>query len=652
MRRCACRCALQSRLLDTHRTFTVAPILAPLIIVGSACLALGLGGWGLALLQRAAPAAPPAARSMLLAPMIGVIDTCVLLPATARSTPLEQACTDPARGSAAALVESTLTALQPRRGGAQRYPLGYTLPVPLLQLFRQTPEGWAVDMERVQRLARTIRDTDRPVILYLFATHFSVHSPLEEALAGDPANLAHTRQGPLARDSYYGEPIYPWTFARTDTEITRRRVEATRAMLGALCQLAPEAVAKVKGVTLLGELHHLFPDFQAGMGFTGPYRITDYSAASVQGFRQYLRQQFARIADLNRILGADYPSFDAIFPPAKDIRSEPLQRYTEHLDAFAHGSLPIAGWAYAPGRSSGEPAWVHIYRNGAFIGKTPVNQGRQDVLQALPQLRDANTGWRFDMDFKSLPAGLHRLDIFLEAAPGRLTALGTRHIAIMDRRQTTPRLQAQQALPAGTLAQGGIAAHIDLPREHSSYYYNPMVPLWHAFRGLQVVNYLRFFDDVVSQSCLARTRHYTHQIIPFTNPGWDASKFAVDPSLASFSSLRLGVSLYGAAAYGKYFDPWYRRTRHPSYGITEFHPLKALPWPQLQAVLDGHARQGADFLSFFLEPRWQGRLVERKHNEFSLDPANDRFGSDALYRALAQGLAREIDAPRQASAAP
>src|SRR6218665_1682306 len=187
----------------------------------------------------------------------------------------------------------------------------------------------------------------------------------------------------------------------------------------------------------------------------------------------------------------------------------------------------------------------------------------------------------------------------------------------MDRRQTTPRLQAQQALPAGTLAQGGIAAHIDLPREHSSYYYNPMGALWHAFRGLQVVNYLRF-----------------------------------DPSLAIFSSLRLGVSLYGAAAYGKYFDPWYRRTRHPSYGITEFHPLKALPWPQLQAVLDGHARQGADFLSFFLEPRWQGRLVERKHNEFSLDPANDRFGSDALYRALAQGLAREIDAPRQASAAP
>src|SRR6218665_1357688 len=153
-------------------------------------------------------------------------------------------------------------------------------------------------------------------------------------------------------------------------------------------------------------------------------------------------------------------------------------------------------------------------------------------------------------------------------------------------------------------------------------------------------------------SMMSSANHAWHQFIPFTSPGWDASKFAVAPSLASFSSLRLGVSLYGAAAYGKYFDPWYRRTRHPSYGITEFHPLKALPWPQLQAVLDGHARQGADFLSFFLEPRWQGRLVERKHNEFSLDPANDRFGSDALYRALAQGLAREIDAPRQASAAP
>lgn len=613
-------------------------------VAGAACLALGLGGLGLALLARLAPADAARSAPMLLAPMIGVIDSCVLLPATARANALERACTQPQQGSAAALVQSTLAALQPgapNRQGA-RYPLGYTLPVPLLQLFRAQDGGWVIDDERVQRLARTVRDAGRPVILYLFATHFSVQAPLEEQLARDRDNLLQTRDGPLAPDSYYGAPVYPWTFARTTSEITRRRVEAARAMLAAVCALDAQAISRVRGVTLLGELHHLFADFQGGMGFSGSYRITDYSPESVQGFRRFLRAQFVRIEDLNRVLGADYPSFDAIEAPQRDIRSEPLRRYTEHIDPFAHGSLPVSGWAWVPPElHRGAALWAHVYRNGRFVGKTPVNRGRQDVLQALPQLHEANTGWRLDLDFRRLAPGLHRIDVFLEPAPGRLLLLGSRQIAIMERSQRRPRALPQKPLPEthAALAQSAIRAHIDLPQPDSSYYYNPLVPLWHAFRSQQVVDYLQFFNRVVNQSCLAQTRHYTHQILPQANPGWDANKFAADRSLAPLPGIRLGVSLYGDAAYGAYFDQWYRRSQQRGYGVTEFHPLKAMDWPQLQAVLDGHARRGADFVSFFLEPRWQGRPVERGHNEFSLDPDNPRFGSDALYRALASGLA-------------
>jgi len=608
---------------------------AALALTAAVC-AIAAGCAGAAWFRHTLPAPAKPAGPMLLAPMVGVIDTCVLGPEGAAQAPdsLAQRCTQP-QGSAAALIESTLAQLQPQGQAPGGFPLGYTLPVPLLQLFHQQGTGWAIDTERVQRLVRTVRDTERPLILYLFSTHFAARAPIEEALARNPANLAQTRDGPLPVGTYYGDPVYPWTFATTQTEITARRVQATQALLGALCALPQHDLAKIRGVTLLGELHHLFPDFQAGMGFSPPYRVTDYSPASVAGFQRYLQAQFGRIEQLNRVLGSRYAAFGEVQPPSRDIRTEPLQRYTEHIDAYAHGSLPVSGWAYVPG---GRTAWVHVYRNGVFAGKAPVNQGRQDVLEARPEFGDANTGWRLDLDFRQWPAGLHRIDVFLEQAPGQLTALGSRRIAIMDQRQQTPQPLPQQPLPASVPARAGVQAAFDMPAEQSAYYYNPLVPLWHAFRGQQVADYLRFFDGVVSQSCLARVPHYTHQILPFANPSWDANKFAIGASLHRMGSIRLGVSLYGDATYGPGFPRWYGTTGHGGYGVTEFHPLKAMDAPALQQVLERHARRGAEFLSFFLEPYWQGQPVARGHNLFSFDPGNARYGSDRLYRAMQQDL--------------
>lgn len=617
-----------------HTPTTIATAVA-------ACAALAAGAGGLALLAKHHSTPPKHTGPMLLAPMFGTFDTCIATPtatpsagagnaATART--LAETCTGP-NGSAAALVESTLSALQPPERAQGPYPLGYTLAVPLLQLFRATEQGWALDTERIQRLARTVRDTQRPLILYLFSTHFATDAPLEKALATDPANLAQTRDGPMPTSQYYGAPLYNWTLARTDTPLSAYRVQATQALLTEMCRLPAQDIAKIRGVTLLGELHHLFPDFESGMGFGGSYRVTDYSPASVAGFQQFLRQEFQHIDRLNRRLGANYATFTEVQPPSRDIRTEPLQRYTEHIDSFAHGSLPIAGWAFAPRPAGAPPAWVHVYRNGTFIGKTPVNKGRQDVLQAKPELGDANTGWRLDMDFKRLPVGLHRIDVFLEARPGRLQALGTRRIAIMDDRQRPPAPLAQQALPASAPPDAALQAHIDWPAEQSSYYYNPLVPLWHSFRGQQVVDYLQFFQGVVKQSCLAGTPHYTHQIIPFTNPSWDENKFAIQASLRALPGMRLGVSLYGDATYGTAFSQWYASTGHPGYGVTEFHPLKAMNAPALQHTLNQHAARGAQFLSFFLEPHWQGQLVARDANMFSLSPENAPFGSAQLYQS-------------------
>ncbi|HEY0200441.1 MAG TPA: hypothetical protein VGC24_01985, partial [Burkholderiaceae bacterium] len=613
--------------------------------LAAACGVLAGGAGGLNLLAGQAPhTVAPARQPMLLAPMIGVFDSCVMAPlakASDGADSLARACGGP-QGSAAALVDATLSQLQPAGSRAGPYSLGYTLPVPLLHLFQQDAGGsWSIDHERVMRLARTVRDSAHPVILYLFSNHFSSDAPLEKVLAANPANLAQTRDGPLAASSYYGAPLYNWSFASTQTEITQRRVQAVRAVLDEVCKLGLAQTAKIRGVTLLGELHHLFPDFQAGMGFDAPYRVTDYSPVSVVGFRAFLQQRFGRIDALNRAVGADYQSFAEVEPPSKDIRSERLSRFVEHIDSFAQGSLPIIGWAHASQRLPGAgPLWVHVYRDGAFIGKQQVHLSRQDVRQAKPEFGDADTGWRVDMDFRQLPAGLHRIDVFVEQHPGVLTAIGSRQVAIMDRRQQTPQLVPQAALPASVPADGTLAFYIDMPADLSSYYYNPLVPLWHAFRQQQVVHYLAYFDGVVRDSCLAGTPRYTHQIVPFSNPSWDANKFAIQQSLLDMKDVHLGVSLYGETTYGTSFLRWYAGTAHQDYGITEFHPLKAMEPAAMQSMLARHAAQGAGFLSFFLEPYWQGARVPRAHNMFSLDPYNEAFGSDALYEALRVSLAR------------
>ena len=599
---------------------------------------------------------------LLLAPMIGVIEPCILLQepgpdqsagAFAAAAPADPAPVDAAlasrctgaEGSAAALVETTLSTLAPAGNGLQRYELGYTLPVPLLKLFKAAGSDWAIDKQMVERLVRTVRDNDRPAIVYLFSTHFEVNAPIEAALAANPANLSVTAAGPLGRDSYYASAIYNWTFASTRTAITARRVEAATAVIDEICRLEPRHLQKIRGVSLLGELHHLFPNFEGGMGFSAPYRVSDYSEASRLGFRMFLQQKFGTIDRLNQALGSTWASFEQLQPPAKDIRTEPLRDFTEHIDSFAHGTLPIAGWAHVNGQSANAPVasvapmLVRIYRNGELIGKTPVSLSRQDVLQARPEFGDANPGWRFDLDFRNLPFGVHRIDALLERDAGTLVHLATRHVAIMDRRQLTPEPMPQKPLPASVPADGSVQAYVDLPADRSSYFYNPLVPMWHAFRGHQVVDYLEYFGRVLDASCLSTTPRYSHQIIPFTNPGWDANKFAIDASLTQLKNIRLGVSLYGEASYGDTFAKWIDGTAHRAYGVTEFHPSKPLAAAELQGVLDRHAGRGAQFVSFFLEPRWNGELVPRAHNIFSFDPDNPKFGSDRLYQSVRQLLA-------------
>ncbi|HOM19623.1 MAG TPA: hypothetical protein PK214_01605 [Ottowia sp.] len=572
---------------------------------------------------------------LLLAPAIGELADCLdMAPAQA---PLEPACTGP-RGSAAQRIEATLAGLGPRRSADGHFELGYTLVVPLLNLFQPRGEDWAVDAQAVQRIANTVQGVDRPVVLYLFSTHFSEQAPIEPVLARDAANLAHTPQGPLPVDQFMGWPLYPWGIARTDNAITQRREQAIGALAQGLCALPAAARQRIVGINLLGEVHHLYPDFEAGMGHDRPYVLTDYSEASRRGFQAFLRQRLGSVAALNAYLGSDFASFDAVEPPSRDIRRQRLEHFWQHIDDAAAGTLAISGWAHDAALPAGATPWVRVYLDGLPVARVPAHFVRQDVGQALPQLGTDRVGWRHDLRFADLAPGVHRLDIALEGQGGTLRQLGTRHIAVMDRAQSTPApVPLRQALPPMTAPGAAVRSYIDAPADGRAVFYNPLVPLWHAFRGQQVVDYLSHFDRLLAGTCLADVPRRTQQIYPAEKAGWDGTRFASEASLKPFGQVRLGINLYGEAGYDPSFFDWLARSRQSGYSVTEFHPLRGMDGPELRRVLEQHRAHGAETFSFFLHPPPPGGTRSQPlANPFAFDPQNPRHGSDALYRAVRQ----------------
>jgi hypothetical protein len=580
-----------------------------------------------------------AADRLLLAPMIGQLEACMYkstLPPEHAIDPAFVACTSEA-GSAASVIESTLSLLGPRISTNGRYELGYTLNVPLLKFLVWRAGGWELDREAISRFVKTIAQSDRRLVLYLFSTHFSASAPIESALASDPANLAYTPQGPLGKDKHYGMDVFPWSIARTDNSLTQSRVRVIQAFVQALCD-QPQAVRdRVAAITLLGEVHHMFPKFESGMGFDGPYLVSDYSQQSLADFRLFLKDRFHTVASLNAALGgASFTSFATILPPAKDIRTDRLKNFWEHIDSYASGSFPVQGWLAPNPRLTG---WVQIYLNGAPIARTLAGLGRQDVLDHLPEVGTADVGWRQEIDFRSLAPGIYQVAAMAETRQGLPILLDKRNVAIMDRAQSTPVQMSVSALPEHLEIQE-ILADMDSPKNQSSYYFNPLATLWMEFRALQVVKYQQFVEQPLIHSCLASVPRYIHQLFPYPNPSWDWGKYAVDASLRGAGDLNLGISLYGEATYGESFMGWKRHNVAGGYGITEFHPLRAMDRTELTQVFDRHHENGARFLSFFLEGR--GPINQPYATTGPTIPffgeANTQNGSNQLYRSLQQLL--------------
>ena len=512
----------------------------------------------LAASMSAMPSRAAESHTLLIAPHISGITFCSDVVDDVRVSDEESAASICAarHRNAADRVTAVLNGIGPIHSPSGKFELGYTLNLPLLRFFTKMPSGtWELDQAAVDNMVSIIRDVDRPVVVYLSANHFTDGGiALSNELAAAPSNLMWTKAGPLKPSTYFVVALHAWTLVDPDARITALRRQAFHAVLDAICRLDSVSRQRIAAISVLGEVHQLWGNFDAGQGYNAGFDVTDYSPKAVAGFRMFLASHFSDIASLNKALGSEFKSFLDISPPSKDIRKERLNSFFEHIDAYAAGFVPVQGWAYDP---SGTPVRLEIYLDGARRGAVVANLNRSDVPEADSNVPTPNVGWRFDLDYRHDVPGVHTLELFRILPDGRKVRITRRGLTVVPRDQS-PALPLPVSPVVADEADPHSKALIDVdgPAPLTPLFYNPLAELWLAYRNTTVKNYISGFADIADGSCLSPEIVFSHQLLPELNPSWDADLMAVNLSQTPNASYHQGVTLYGGATWGQAFFDW------------------------------------------------------------------------------------------------
>lgn len=540
------------------------------------------------------------------------------------------------RGSAAsAAVRNLLDTLEP--GGPRgRVQVGYTLTLPLLDLYERTPKGWALDDKRLDVFLRLLVEVRRPVVVYLSSSHFDSQSSLADELLRDPQNLMRFRDGKPPLLDYFGFRIAPYTL-QTDLAIpiNRFRFSALEHVAKRIQRLPKSAQDRIVAITLAGEVHHLFPDFANGMGNHDEIRTTDYSAASIAGFQKWLERQYGDIASLRQRTGLHFDSFAAVPAPSKDISKERLNTFGEHYDAYADGMLTLSGWLWDPKRRISQ---LDLYVDGRRIGPVARNFNRLDVYRALAEVDDPNVGFRHDLDFSTMQPGPHRAQIVAEAA-GERYSIGDIEFTVMLRDQRAGADKPPSGITSLKDGKGlaDVRYWLDLPKTRQNVYFNPLARDWNTYRGEQVRSFLTVFHQTALNAGLPADKLYSHQIVSRVNSTWNPQLFAIDATLVAETPWKQGINMYGGATHSPWMSGFLADRRITDYGVPEFNPQQWKRKGLHLAALQSHRDAGARFVSpyyFSVMPERFKAKGEHGVNRMELSPGNPQDGSDQFYQAI------------------
>lgn len=539
--------------------------------------------------------------------------------------------------NAAPAVIRLLDTLEP--GGPQgRVQVGFTLTLPLLGLYRKAADGgWQIDASRIEAALQLVRDIPRPVVIYLAADHFDSLGPLPEALAQDPQNLMQWSDGTPPQLGYFGYPIRPWTLLTNPAlPVNQYRFEALEQVARGILSLPPHVQERIVAINLLGELHHLFPDFENGMGMATTARTTDYSPRSVAGFRQWLQAKYQTIGELNQRTGLSYASFDEVPAPSRDIRTEKLHNFGEHYDTYAGGILPLGGWLWDPHNAIRR---LDLYVDGRQADTVSRHLNRLDVYRALDEVTTPNTGYRIDYDYTGLRPGRHIAQIVAQSNQGP-SLLAEREFVVVPRDQShiAPHTPARLGgLRRTDKALQGIRTYMDMPTPLQDVYYNPLARDWNSYRAGQVYGFLKAFHERAVKAGLPANKLYSHQIVPNVNSSWNHQLFAAGATLQSQTPWKQGLNMYGGATDSPWMHFLIAQRKMSAYGAPEFNPQQWKRDGVHLAAMQSHLKSGARFIApyyFSVVPeRFKGN-VEQGVNRMELGPDNTKDGSDKFYRAI------------------
>jgi hypothetical protein len=514
--------------------------------------------------------------------------------------------------------------------------VGYTLTLQLLDLYRKTPRGWEIDGTLLDPYLQLVTKIARPVVFYMAADHFDTQGPITEDLLKDPQNLLQLADGTAPVSGYFGYKIVPYTLlSDRDIPVNRYRYAALEYVAKRIKAMPKAAQDRIVAVTLAGELHQMFPDFEAGMGAFQNIKVTDYSPRSVQGFRNWLASKYGTVQQFNASTGLSYPNFNAVSAPAKDIRKDKLDGFGEHYDAYAAGTLPLAGWLWDPDRRIGQ---LELYLDGKPSGLVDRGLNRLDAYRADEGILSPNVGFRRDLDYRTLAPGRHLAQVVAESSGNRYLVAQVEFV-VGSRTQAKPAALKMAASPSFLNAKGlpGVRSWLDLPKPLQDVYFNPVARDWDEYRALQVKGFLAKFHDVALKAGLPADKLYSHQIVPQINSTWNSQLFAVDATMEAGLPWKHGLNMYGGSTNSDWMRGFMADRKITDYGVPEFNPQQwKTPGVHLEAMR-AHYAAGARFVSpyyFSLVPdRFRGGGIHGV-NRMELRPDNKLDGSDRFYEAI------------------
>jgi len=537
---------------------------------------------------------------------------------------------------AAPSINRLLDQLEP--GGAKgQVQLGYVATLQLLALYKRKDQNWAIDENKLDVFLQLLTHVNRPVVVYLAADHFDSMSPLADRLLEDSKNQMLLSTGIPALSTYFGTRIAPYTLQTDETiAVNFYRFSALRHVIKRLGRLPKDAQKRIIAVTLAGELHQMFPDFESGTGRYENIQVTDYSPASIAGFRKWLRAKYNNIEEFNALHGSNVASFQDIPAPFKDKFDKNTKRSLEYYDAFADGILPIAGWLWDPQQ---RVAQLDLYINGKKVG--PVQRGfnRLDVYRAITDVTTPNVGYRVDVDFSQFESGTHLAQVVGTTSSG-IYLLGSMSFTVKRTLDQAPLTSHRAELPGLKSSNDfkEIKTYLDLPKPGLTVHFNLLARDWNNYRAIQVRQFLNHLYNIAREAGLSSDKIYSHQLLPNVNSSWNPQLFSVEQTLAADVPWKIGVNLYGGATDSEWVRNFLAQRKHTGYGVPEFNPQQ---WKQAGIhlkALRSHYLAGAKFVSpYYLSAtpdRYRLKTQLGAVNAMELRPDNTAEGSDQFYRAI------------------